>query len=85
MLSILPLLPVLAAQAIFQPPGPADPAALPSVQPQVVLRSAIDAIEHRTSFSANIRQQVHLFDKDLFGSGSYQELRRGGRRWSAWN
>ena len=78
MLSILPFLPVLAAQAIFQPPGPAGSAALTAVQPQAVLRAAIDAIERRPSFSASIRHQVHLFDKHLFGSGSYQELRQGG-------
>ena len=77
MLSILPLLPILAAQAIFQPPGPASPAAVPPGQPQAILRSAIGAIEARPSFSASVRHQVHLFDKHLFGSGSYQELRRG--------
>ena len=78
MLSILPLLPVLAAQAIFQPPGPASATAVAPGQPQAILRKAIVAIEARPSFSASVRHQVHLFDKHLFGSGSYQELRRGG-------
>ncbi len=54
------------------------PAGTPAIAPQTLLEQAVRALEAHGSISAGIRQQVHLFDKQLVGSGSYLELRQPG-------
>jgi len=54
----------------------------PPVQPQAVLQSAIRTLESRPTIKAEIRHHVNLFDKPLYGFGSYQEQRYLGKQFS---
>lgn len=45
--------------------------------PQILLGSAIRALESCDSVSAKLRHETHLFGKDLLGTGIYKEQRPG--------
>lgn len=47
--------------------------------PETLVRQAISALEGHRSITAGIRQNVNLFDQELFGTGYYMERRTGGK------
>jgi hypothetical protein len=49
-------------------------------RPLEILTAAVQMLESRNSVSARIREQVDLFDKELVGSGVYDQQRAGGEQ-----
>ena len=72
--------PVAPAPTVEVPAPAIEVPAGVGAQPQALLAAAIRTLEGRDSISAEIQQEVDLFDKQLVGSGIYLEQRRGPLR-----
>ena len=72
---ILPLLRMLTLAASVA--GVAGQLAGAEIDPPALLEAAQRALQSRGAIAAQVRHEVHLFDKDLAGFGSYLEHRQG--------